>query len=117
MIDWIKAEWIAELRKPELSQGTGLLRDAEGNQCCLGVLCDVAVKHGIINPPYINGIDMHYNYDGCGAFPPVTVTGWAEMSSENPSVLYRGRETSLSHLNDNLRLTFSQIADLIEEYL
>lgn len=119
MIEWIKAEWVAELRNPERVQGNGLMLDGNGRQCCLGVLCDVAVRHGIIPPPEQDsrpGVNS-CTYDGCSTFPSPSVVEWAEMTSENPSVPYNGHQDSLSFLNDTRKLTFPEIAALIEEYL
>lgn len=116
MIDWIKAEWVTELRNPARTQGTGLMRDGEGRQCCLGVLCDIAVNHGVISPPSLGTDILYYRYDGCGFFLSYKVTEWAGMTY-NPSVPYNGHQESLTFLNDVKRLTFPQIADLIEEHL
>lgn len=38
----IKEKWIAALKSGEYKQGTGCLRDADDNYCCLGVLGDIA---------------------------------------------------------------------------
>ena len=43
----IQAEWVAALRSGEYKQGTGVLRSEANEFCCLGVLCDLAVKAGV----------------------------------------------------------------------
>lgn len=47
----IKDLWVRELRFGNISQLRAKLGDHTGARCCLGVLCDIAVEHGIIPPP------------------------------------------------------------------
>lgn len=35
-------EWVAELRNPDVKQGRKVLRNSEGEECCLGVHCRLA---------------------------------------------------------------------------
>ena len=42
----IKAQWVADLRSGQYEQGNGYL-NADGKLCCLGVLCEQAVKAGV----------------------------------------------------------------------
>lgn len=37
----IRQQWVDALRSGKYEQGRRLLRDANGNYCCLGVLCDI----------------------------------------------------------------------------
>jgi hypothetical protein len=37
----IKEKWVAALRSGKYNQGRAYLKDAAGNYCCLGVLCDI----------------------------------------------------------------------------
>lgn len=37
----IKQKWLNALRSGNFQQGTGKLRDSNGNYCCLGVLCEI----------------------------------------------------------------------------
>ncbi|HEY4832468.1 MAG TPA: hypothetical protein VIH61_07925, partial [Waddliaceae bacterium] len=46
----IKKQWLKELRSGEWVQGRGKLMDNQDRACCLGVLCDIAVREGIIKP-------------------------------------------------------------------
>ena len=60
-------KWIAALESDEYTQGTQYLRSKYNKFCCLGVLCDLAVKDGLLEEPtlnldrYIYGSDAAYN--------------------------------------------------------
>jgi hypothetical protein len=122
----IKAEWIAALRSGEYTQGKNLLRDSEDKMCCLGVLCEIAVKHGVIPAPkrYTGEDELGgYQYGTAGemSFPPSAVwRDWALLADRNPQVPNpnpdEDDDEGLAGLNDN-GYTFAQIADLIEKYL
>ncbi len=109
----VKAQWVAALMDPERKQTTGALKDDTG-ECCLGVLCDIAVKNNVIPEPVIddeNG-DYLFGAKGDSSFPPEEVQYWAGLENRNP---YSHKANySLSLLNDS-GLTFSQIADIIED--
>lgn len=120
----IKARWIADLRSGEFEQGRGYL-NADGKLCCLGVLCEQAVRAGIIESSEGYGI---IRYDGKEDTLPETVREWAGLPAmnihdnpNNPDVQVDGGYVSLAELNDgengNERHTFGQIAGLIEEQL
>ena len=118
----IKAKWLEALRSGEFKQGQNVLRTAEDGYCCLGVLCELAVREGVIGDPKFQIIDgspsasgPSWEYDGLSVYPSDQVYEWAGMSSI--LVELNGRLLSLDYLNDALRLPFSQIADLIEEQL
>jgi hypothetical protein len=121
----IKAEWLAALRDPEAKQTTGILNLVEPSpvgpigMCCLGVLCEVAVKHGVVERSRGTYGAMKYRGDGDeraedGVLPESVVT-WAGLGSNNPRV--DGGHTNLSNLNDDEGLSFAEIADIIEEQL
>jgi hypothetical protein len=90
--------------------------------CCLGVLCDLAVKNGVDVKVRSAVTDTYY--DNMGAFPPGKVVEWAGLADENPLVtVIRERpgedttyetESRLSDLNDEEKASFAEIADLIE---
>lgn len=46
----IADKWIAALESGEYKQGQNVLRSDDGFYCCLGVLCELAVKEGVIKP-------------------------------------------------------------------
>lgn len=136
----VKNLWVEALRSGEYRQGVGRLAkkvDGRKEHCCLGVLCDLAVKAGVVferetlpissNPWYAN-----YAFDESYEITlPEVVSEWAGLQDDNPSVeaaLYKSEddddeyvpidgEYSLAELNDSGNYTFEQIADLIETQL
>lgn len=103
-----KKKWLEALRSGEYEQGRGALQKG-GMFCCLGVLCEVAVKEDIIPPPSIDVFDTA-TYDGSYRVTiPGAVSDWAFE-------LRRGDEVSnLMQMNDSGKNSFSDIADYIEE--
>jgi len=125
----IKVRWTAALRSGEYPQGKEYLRTDEGF-CCLGVLCDLAVKAGVIE--YEKGPFRHY-YDGVTSVLPQTVMDWAGLHEDNPAVstdslpegVTWGADLddqvdtglpALANMNDG-GTTFSVIADIIDAQL
>lgn len=110
----IRTKWVAALRSDEFKQGTNALRRVDGDIerfCCLGVLCELAAREGVIEPPRLKkGIGgTWYLYDGTSIALPPKVKAWMgglDMDSES----------YLVHLNDN-GSPFSRIADYIERRL
>lgn len=117
----VKADWVSALRSGEYSQGHGALQKG-GGFCCLGVLCDLAVKAGVeltIGNACGCGDDdcsPGVTYNNNESYPPTPVLDWAGMSSMDPIVKYGGETRTLSALNDEGR-SFEEIANLIEEQL
>lgn len=116
----IKAQWIAALRSGEYAQTTGRLRRDEG-YCCLGVLCDLAEKAGVVtgvSEDNYAGNANHWRYDDEVSVLPPVVQRWAGLSYENPTV--RGaagdHASSLAGENDN-GADFRAIADIIDAQL
>ena len=149
----VKAQWVAALRGGDYQQGTNTLRtrnyDAETGEwangpdrfCCLGVLCELAVKDGAIPPGSATEADKDYEY-GADAFTsvlPAEVVHWAYRGQEDYSAPAEGQEDrwnnpqagahSLGEWNDGgwnwsegvsserPTVPFDGIADLIEQYL
>lgn len=133
----IKAEWVAALRSGEYEQGYHVLQNEEGRYCCLGVLCEIAVKHGVIAEP-TQVSDGAWNYDACDATPSTKVGEWAGFEWKtydddidpdgdggyqvtNPQVMVEGSfgriSRDLAALNDSGNYDFNAIADLIEAQL
>lgn len=132
----VKAQWLAALRSGEYEQTDGYLHNDNG-YCCLGVLCDLAVKNKVIPEPTAD--PDNYSADtriyGAGdeeraELPPEAVTEWAGFGRDdwgvaihNPAVTVTDEDfdsdqlTVLSELNDTYGWSFSQIADVIEEQL
>lgn len=120
----IKARWITRLRSGEVPQTSGHLRDAHG-QCCLGVLCELAVEDKVIPVAPVGDLGFHQygvEDDVQDGILPNAVVDWAGLPEQDPSVDTDAddeedvRERSLSDLNDS-GWTFTEIADLIEEQL
>lgn len=127
-----KAAWTTALRSGEYEQGLAAL-NLGGKFCCLGVLCDIAVKQFDLNIevkeyPVGCGDDeccdpdgpTEVLYDGEGAFLPESVRRWAGLATKG-GMLTDGVEApngetvySLYIANDQ-GMSFSDIADLIEE--
>lgn len=120
MYQEIKDQWIKDLRDGTRTQGVGSLRDKKGNQCCLDVLCEQAVREGAISAPQLNYNGYYYVYQGTvkeGSLLPSPVMRWAGLTSSDPQVMYHTDEdewSTLSTLNDDLGKSFEEIADLIE---
>jgi len=128
MNEAVKKEWIEALRSGDYFQGRGYLRQAESVEekyvkyCCLGVLCNIYskqenikwIKVGMTDSTYDNyfAIDVNKGCKDSGALPLV-VAEWADLRLSNPIV----NGEALINLNDNKKLTFKEIADLIEAHL
>lgn len=138
----IRDRWVAALRSGEYEQGVGALSyvdtDEKRKWCCLGVLCDLAQKDGVVTSqvsevgPWNSdpehgqflgfGTDCHGDDSEMSALPP-EVVDWARVGVANPIVRHLGVRASLAEFNDGRDgsdgnpiepLNFSQIADLIE---
>lgn len=107
----LKREWIKMLRSGKYPQGKEYLF-VDGSYCCLGLLCKA------------NGMPdsklMHYPFPqdvGFGADLDNVAAGNYNDEEYQWSVLYKGRMTPLTTLNDYEKLSFDQIADLVERYV
>lgn len=117
----IKERWVEALRSGKYEQGTGSLTTGSGRYCCLGVLCDLAVADGAIEPPtLVEGVEGRGDvmaYRAETEHLPRLVQLWAGLEQHSPEVLVDPDEGSwqeLVELNDNTGLNFHEIADLIE---
>lgn len=113
-------EWVDALRSGEYEQGTGQL-SRDGEYCCLGVLCELAHKKGLLdkdidslgsgNVIYTDGDDRDE------MMPPVSIRRWAgidDWTVEREDEDEDWVETELAVLNDDNGYSFDEIADLIE---
>lgn len=139
----IKTEWVAALRSGQYIQGRDYLHWRNQNLwCCLGVLCDIAEKHGVVaSKPSPNTLvtrfydpanDDEGNGDHSTGELPLAVARWAGFTKEasgdgdlpittNPCVTYvdedgNEQRDSLAEINDS-RYAFDYIAALIEDQL
>lgn len=124
----VKALWLTALRSGEYQQTTGTLRSPNG-YCCLGVLCDLAVKAGVEVSVAKAEYSENTIYGGLMSTLPRPVREWAGMVSDSGNLVdvieiaeYENDEEidveyayTLIDLNDGAGYTFEQIADVIEE--
>src|SRR5216110_1229848 len=111
----IAQDWAAELRSGRWEQGRGTLRSKGDTFCCLGVLCEMAVKAGVIPAPQPCAIDdcgHTYGEQAASGHAPREVVKWAGMNSGWGS-FGEGSSDSLAIWNDNGK-TFEELADVID---
>lgn len=121
----VKAQWIEALRSGKYEQGIGRLKDYDGKYCCLGVLCDLSglgtwMENSFSDPAfYITGKFSSESYT-----LPDEVVEWAGLDSHDPEVAgltlskhNDGDGTHGDEEGERGNKSFSQIADLIEEFL
>ncbi len=107
----IKTDWLFLLRSGAIDQGTHKLHIGENDSfCCLGVLCELAVAHGVIEKA--GQAPGNSLYGGHASVLPLPVMKWAELNSNSPTV--KGKY--LTTMNDEGE-SFNEIADLIEKHL
>jgi hypothetical protein len=127
----IAKKWVAALRSGEYKQGQGNLRNSDNTFCCLGVLCDLAQKEGILPEPEIREYAEYYKYEGAAYYTPPKVQEWAGLATVNGNLRRESEDVSypqiefidryginkksldLAHANDT-GATFATIADIIE---
>jgi hypothetical protein len=119
----IKRRWTEALRSGEYRQTQyvlvmpdPILGDAF---CCLGVLCEIAVKDGVIVRQAESYLDPANPMDQSDATLPMAVLRWAELPTEADGAgeVVVGHERFLTTFNDNFGYDFNQIANIIEEKL
>lgn len=110
----VRQKWTAALRSGDYVQGKRFLHKKD-EFCCLGVLCELAVKEGVIPPPVQE--EDYYLYDGRTGRLPWPVRDWAGLSSDAGGYHKEGElqnSTYLTRDNDSYNLNFNQIADIID---
>lgn len=114
----VKEIWLDRLENGNIPQATGKLGDLEGGRCCLGVLCDIAVEEGIIQPPTV--YDDQLKYADELVILPRDVMEWAGLDYNNggfsadPEKTPDFMDDALSYQNDQGK-TFPEIAQIIRE--
>lgn len=113
----IKALWIEALTSGEYRQGTGTLKTQGGSFCCLGVLCDLAEKAGVVTSEEFQSNSTNYGTaeefsTDCqeSAVLPPSVREWSGLPS-NDGLL--SSDASLASINDAGE-SFEAIAQIIE---
>lgn len=133
----IKSIWTSKLREPGRTQGSGYLKDSEGRQCCLDLLMEAGVEAGVQEPSVTNSGCIYYPSfsGGISDHEDLVLTDevvmWAGMSWKDPWVripdfLRRkyeqnflnanvyGNTATLTRLNDQIHMSFADIADAID---
>lgn len=119
---------VAALRSGRYLQGHGRLKEIFKDSihyCCLGVMCEVAMEHGVIldvarHP--LGDFSMSVSFDGSSAFLRKRVLEWLglDVSVEgdgDPVIgMYGNQKISASYANDELKWDFERIAASMEEY-
>lgn len=104
----IKQKWLDALTNGTYKQGRKALR-IKDEYCCLGVLCDLYVKETKSEWKIENPISEEYSICNERMGLPAEVILWAELNSSAP---YFGTE-NLIYLNDTMRKSFLEIAEVI----
>ena len=82
----IRQKWVEALRSGEYSQGKSKLRRKESDEkdsfCCLGVLCELAVKEGVIEAARDQG-SSYYIYVGDSNYLPEKVREWVGLTERS----------------------------------
>ena len=105
----IADRWVRALRSGKYKQTAGCLEDLEGSNCCLGVLCNLAVASKVCKKE--RSYDVFIFNDSGGTLPD-SVREWAGMKSCDGK---RKNRKSLINYNDDLGYSFDKIADIIEK--
>lgn len=130
MVPEIRDAWVENLTNGEYEQTTQVLHNVTENAyCCLGVLCDMAVKAGVIGEPFeknmwISSKDADLQVatytdsegDYWTSVLPPEVIAWSGIGSDTGYFAYKTKPGTdgLAGLNDN-GATFAEIANVIKE--
>lgn len=121
----IKQKWVKALRSGDYKQYHGALSSNSSSQhnldddvsfCCLGVLCDLFVEEhrGELYPETIDG----WHNDGmlfhCYELLPPDVSRWAGIEGD-AMIEIDGMVTEIVTANDDLRCSFDELANYIEQ--
>lgn len=125
----IKRQWVEALRSGDYQQGKEYLRK-DDKFCCLGVLCDLAVKAGVVTEaPGVNGSTLYgVEGDRDSEVLPRAVMDWAGLDDRVPSVVTSLHDDDpdddpeavsieVAELNDSFCYDFEALAELIEAQL
>jgi hypothetical protein len=133
----VKKLWLDALRSGKLRQATRALHRVDNSRhhayCCLGVLCSIAEKEGVVEKVKNSELDL-VEYDGEECTLPESVINWAftpktlekhvrddlcsptttqERTTEEASKDFNSNPHDLASMND-AGYKFKHIADVIE---
>jgi hypothetical protein len=113
----VRKLWVEALESGEYRQETGQLAKhyspSKGgtSYCCLGVLCELAVKHGIIPAPSKEaGV---YVYADNHLLVPDEVKDWVGLSDTSGTYNDNYSTYTLANMNDVDMDSFAEIAEFI----
>lgn len=113
-------EWVEALESGEYEQGRAALRVPgrfAGNAdryCCLGVLCEIAVKHGVTTRTSNDSGYWDSTLEGyVNNVLPTDVVAWAGVGSMDPII--DTHQHGAAYYNDAKRWNFNQIAQAIRK--
>lgn len=112
----VKSLWLAALRSGKYAQDTGSLQGPDGF-CCLGVLEDVYRDEKGFDPDEFWDYDRKQQAtvsDGCKAWSGLGSVLVDASKSKYTDSLIKPDKVSVVVLNDDMRATFDEIADMIE---
>lgn len=112
----VAKKWVRALRSGKYKQTkhvlTRLKKDGvPQSHCCLGVLCELAIKSGVSVNITPNTTDKSQRYDGKDGVLPPSVQKWAGLTSCDGTF----EHTDLTSLNDDGK-SFKTIADIIVKH-
>lgn len=113
----IQRDWVRALRSGKYKQCKSTLTKLEGSKkvghCCLGVLCELALKKGVeLETTPSEEQDDALQYEDEYIFLPAKVRKWAALRENDGDYAYD--KDSLAGQNDS-GTSFKKIADVIEE--
>jgi len=112
-----KRKWLKALRSGNFNQTTlQMFNRRENGYCCLGVLCVVEGFPPIkmVGAEFPTEVGMFLEVIPTPDEVPPALRQY-DLQDAAFSVLYKGRLTPLSQLNDSAGLSFAKIADIIEK--
>jgi len=112
---------VAALRNGEFRQGFNRLKtiryDGTAEHCCLGVACEIAIRHGVPLSTYHQDIGEGREsvfFGGGSCTLPSPVIEWLGLNDDEFALIHDGVTVMAVEANDSRRLDFSQIADGME---
>ena len=115
----VKKLWVAALRDPATKQGRYVLENLNGEQCCLGVLCRIAEREGIIKQSDIAKrtarLKPAVTFCNFVDHLPPEVKEWAGVDGLDIVCINRESKSLVNHNDDGA--TFPEIADAVESQL
>lgn len=107
----VALRWAAALRSGQYKQGRKFLRQDDSHFCALGVLVDIYLKDTKQDWFFANDWGHYEALDEVSTIPD-EVRSWADMDSCTGAI---SKHSDLVQMNDVAKLSFRQIADVIEQ--